>query len=208
MNFLKSSLWDRVPFLFFFFCFWQSAYWIFMTFWFFSPRVSAVMLRQFILNFCTGLIPRDGNSVCFSFNQDLHIWDLEAFIAYISWIINRSSQSSEVARKFLLISRNWILLDFFLIHFDPSRIFYIEVSGQPRSPIHREKFGALDLCEHTGPSWQWVYFPAFLYFALLHLSKMYERHKRRYSLCDISKVDRTVDVVLLKVRGRGQCLMH
>ncbi|PKU35515.1 hypothetical protein llap_14183 [Limosa lapponica baueri] len=27
---------------------------------------------------------------------------------------------------------------------------------------------------------------------------MYERHKRRYSLCDISKVDRTVDVVLLK----------
>lgn len=32
------------------------------------------------------------------------------------------------------------------------------------------------------------------------LDKMYERHKRRYSLCDISKVDRTVDVVLLKVR--------
>lgn len=32
-------------------------------------------------------------------------------------------------------------------------------------------------------------------------TKMYERHKRRYSLCDISKVDRTVDVVLLKVRG-------
>lgn len=31
------------------------------------------------------------------------------------------------------------------------------------------------------------------------LDKMYERHKRRYSLCDISKVDRTVDVVLLKV---------
>lgn len=29
---------------------------------------------------------------------------------------------------------------------------------------------------------------------------MYERHKRRYSLCDISKADRTVDVVLLKVR--------
>lgn len=29
---------------------------------------------------------------------------------------------------------------------------------------------------------------------------MYERHKRRYSLCDISKVDaRAVDVVLLKV---------
>ena len=34
---------------------------------------------------------------------------------------------------------------------------------------------------------------------------MYERHKRRYSLCDISKVDRTVDVVLLKVRG---CTRH
>lgn len=32
---------------------------------------------------------------------------------------------------------------------------------------------------------------------------MYERHKRRYSLCDISKVDRPVDVVLLKVRGRA-----
>lgn len=32
---------------------------------------------------------------------------------------------------------------------------------------------------------------------------MYERHKRRYSLCDISKVDRTVDVVLLKVRGHS-----
>ena len=31
------------------------------------------------------------------------------------------------------------------------------------------------------------------------VDKMYERHKRRYSLCDISKVDRTVDVVLLKV---------
>lgn len=30
---------------------------------------------------------------------------------------------------------------------------------------------------------------------------MYERHKRRYSLCDISKVDRSVDVVLLKVSG-------
>lgn len=33
---------------------------------------------------------------------------------------------------------------------------------------------------------------------------MYERHKRRYSLCDISKVDRTVDVVLLKVRATLQ----
>lgn len=33
---------------------------------------------------------------------------------------------------------------------------------------------------------------------------MYERHKRRYSLCDISKVDRTVDVVLLKVRASPQ----
>lgn len=38
---------------------------------------------------------------------------------------------------------------------------------------------------------------------LLRLDKMYERHKRRYSLCDISKVDRTVDVVLLKVRGHA-----
>lgn len=37
---------------------------------------------------------------------------------------------------------------------------------------------------------------------------MYERHKRRYSLCDISKVDRTVDVVLLKVRGGNtSCIM-
>lgn len=36
-------------------------------------------------------------------------------------------------------------------------------------------------------------------FAPGFLDKMYERHKRRYSLCDISKVDRTVDVVLLKV---------
>ena len=36
---------------------------------------------------------------------------------------------------------------------------------------------------------------------------MYERHKRRYSLCDISKVDRTVDVVLLKVRASRSCLL-
>uniref|UniRef100_A0A670K4R2 A-kinase anchoring protein 13 n=1 Tax=Podarcis muralis TaxID=64176 RepID=A0A670K4R2_PODMU len=34
---------------------------------------------------------------------------------------------------------------------------------------------------------------------------MYERHKRRYSLCDISKVDRTVDVVLLKVWSISNC---
>lgn len=34
------------------------------------------------------------------------------------------------------------------------------------------------------------------------VDKMYERHKRRYSLCDISKVDRAVDVVLLKVYWR------
>lgn len=33
---------------------------------------------------------------------------------------------------------------------------------------------------------------------------MYERHKRRYSLCDISKVDRAVDVVLLKVRSHAR----
>ncbi|XP_032698258.1 A-kinase anchor protein 13 isoform X11 [Lontra canadensis] len=34
---------------------------------------------------------------------------------------------------------------------------------------------------------------------------MYERHKRRYSLCDISKVDRTVDVVLLKINRESWC---
>ncbi|XP_038602187.1 A-kinase anchor protein 13 isoform X8 [Tachyglossus aculeatus] len=34
---------------------------------------------------------------------------------------------------------------------------------------------------------------------------MYERHKRRYSLCDISKVDRTVDVVLLKINQESWC---
>ncbi|XP_059714556.1 A-kinase anchor protein 13 isoform X12 [Haemorhous mexicanus] len=34
---------------------------------------------------------------------------------------------------------------------------------------------------------------------------MYERHKRRYSLCDISKVDRTVDVVLLKINRGSWC---
>lgn len=33
---------------------------------------------------------------------------------------------------------------------------------------------------------------------------MYERHKRRYSLCDISKGDRAVDVVLLKVRSHAR----
>lgn len=43
--------------------------------------------------------------------------------------------------------------------------------------------------------------------SLLRLDKMYERHKRRYSLCDISKVDRTVDVVLLKVRASRSCLL-
>ncbi|XP_047592182.1 A-kinase anchor protein 13 isoform X6 [Lutra lutra] len=34
---------------------------------------------------------------------------------------------------------------------------------------------------------------------------MYERHKRRYSLCDISRVDRTVDVVLLKINRESWC---
>ncbi|XP_027977941.1 A-kinase anchor protein 13 isoform X14 [Eumetopias jubatus] len=34
---------------------------------------------------------------------------------------------------------------------------------------------------------------------------MYERHKRRYSLCDFSKVDRTVDVVLLKINRESWC---
>uniref|UniRef100_A0ABM5EXL7 A-kinase anchor protein 13 isoform X9 n=1 Tax=Pogona vitticeps TaxID=103695 RepID=A0ABM5EXL7_9SAUR len=34
---------------------------------------------------------------------------------------------------------------------------------------------------------------------------MYERYKRRYSLCDISKVDRTVDVVLLKINQESWC---
>ncbi|XP_078539285.1 A-kinase anchor protein 13 isoform X2 [Lissotriton helveticus] len=34
---------------------------------------------------------------------------------------------------------------------------------------------------------------------------MYERYKRRYSLCDISKVDRAVDVVLLKINRESWC---
>uniref|UniRef100_H0VYJ9 A-kinase anchoring protein 13 n=1 Tax=Cavia porcellus TaxID=10141 RepID=H0VYJ9_CAVPO len=37
---------------------------------------------------------------------------------------------------------------------------------------------------------------------------MYERHKRRYSLCDISKVDRTVDVVLLKINRESWCALE
>uniref|UniRef100_A0ABI7ZJN9 A-kinase anchoring protein 13 n=1 Tax=Felis catus TaxID=9685 RepID=A0ABI7ZJN9_FELCA len=37
---------------------------------------------------------------------------------------------------------------------------------------------------------------------------MYERHKRRYSLCDISKVDRTVDVVLLKINRESWCTIQ
>ncbi|XP_060223359.1 A-kinase anchor protein 13 isoform X8 [Meriones unguiculatus] len=37
---------------------------------------------------------------------------------------------------------------------------------------------------------------------------MYERHKRRYSLCDISKVDRTVDVVLLKINRESWCTIE
>ncbi|XP_006885248.1 PREDICTED: A-kinase anchor protein 13 [Elephantulus edwardii] len=37
---------------------------------------------------------------------------------------------------------------------------------------------------------------------------MYERHKRRYSLCDISKVDRTVDVVLLKINQENWCTIE
>nr|XP_014698020.2 A-kinase anchor protein 13 isoform X11 [Equus asinus] len=37
---------------------------------------------------------------------------------------------------------------------------------------------------------------------------MYERHKRRYSLCDISKVDRTVDVVLLKINRESWCAIE
>ncbi|KAH0509039.1 A-kinase anchor protein 13 [Microtus ochrogaster] len=44
--------------------------------------------------------------------------------------------------------------------------------------------------------------------SLLHLDKMYERHKRRYSLCDISKVDRTVDVVLLKINRESWCTIE
>ncbi|XP_013921201.1 PREDICTED: A-kinase anchor protein 13-like [Thamnophis sirtalis] len=36
---------------------------------------------------------------------------------------------------------------------------------------------------------------------------MYERHKRRYSLCEISKEERAVEVVLLKV-GHGLCLLR
>uniref|UniRef100_A0A8C5PEB9 A-kinase anchoring protein 13 n=1 Tax=Leptobrachium leishanense TaxID=445787 RepID=A0A8C5PEB9_9ANUR len=34
---------------------------------------------------------------------------------------------------------------------------------------------------------------------------MYERYKRRYSLCDISKIDRAVDVVLLKINRESCC---
>ncbi|XP_010157537.1 PREDICTED: A-kinase anchor protein 13 [Eurypyga helias] len=37
---------------------------------------------------------------------------------------------------------------------------------------------------------------------------MYERHKRRYSLCDISKVDRSVDVVLLKINRESWCSLE
>ncbi|XP_051691124.2 A-kinase anchor protein 13 isoform X24 [Oryctolagus cuniculus] len=37
---------------------------------------------------------------------------------------------------------------------------------------------------------------------------MYERHRRRYSLCDISKVDRTVDVVLLKINRESWCSLE
>ncbi|XP_036909570.1 A-kinase anchor protein 13 isoform X5 [Sturnira hondurensis] len=37
---------------------------------------------------------------------------------------------------------------------------------------------------------------------------MYERHKRRYSLCDISKVDRAVDVVLLKINRGSWCTIE
>ncbi|XP_018423060.1 PREDICTED: A-kinase anchor protein 13 [Nanorana parkeri] len=45
----------------------------------------------------------------------------------------------------------------------------------------------------------------FLWTLSLRVRRMYERHKRRYSLCDISKVDRTVDVVLIKINRENCC---
>lgn len=36
-----------------------------------SPRASAIMLSQLILNFSIGVISSDGDGVCFSFRQDL-----------------------------------------------------------------------------------------------------------------------------------------
>lgn len=166
------------------------------------------MLRQFILNFSTGLMPHDGKGVCFSFNQDLHDWDLEAFVAYImnyKLIISELWVCQKVLTHFKELDSAWLFFFFFSIHFDPLRIFYIEL----KSPIHLKKFGALDLCEHTGPPVNGGY--TFLLSCILLFCiwvKMYERHKRRYSLCDISKVDRTVDVVLLKVRGGNtSCIM-
>lgn len=86
--------------------------------------------------------------------------------------------------------------------FDPLEAFFIEESRQQKpQPAPRERFRPGGLRAHPDPPrLQWVLL-LHLVSSLLRLDKMYERHKRRYSLCDISKVDRTVDVVLLKVRG-------
>lgn len=88
------------------------------------------------------------------------------------------------------------MVSFFNLLCDPLRGLYIEESGRHRSPP------ALDWKECAGaPGSEWAHL---LFVAsLLPLDNMYERHKRRYSLCDISKVDRAVDVVLLKVRSHA-----
>lgn len=95
------------------------------------------------------------------------------------------------------------MVSFFNLLKKKLRVLYIEESGRHRSPpAHGEKFGALDSKECAGaPGSERA--PLLFVESLLPLDNMYERHKRRYSLCDISKVDRAVDVVLLKVRSHA-----
>lgn len=97
---------------------WRSPHWIFIACFGFPPT-------------CVGRYAQPVHSLCFywSYRQrwkwrvllfqssSAYKYSIRRHLLFILWIINSSSQCSEVVRKFSLISGSWILLGFFLIHF-------------------------------------------------------------------------------------------
>lgn len=154
MTFFLSSLWNSVVFLSFSPSSWQSIYWIFIAFLGFFPYVyQPLCLASLFLIFLRESLPVM-ETLFTSLSVKIRTkYSIRGYLLFILWVLQSSFQHSEVTSKFSVSSRNWIILDFFLIHcFWPLWEFlYRKESGRQRSPPpHREKFGTKD--SHWFPS--------------------------------------------------------
>lgn len=163
------------------------------------------MLSRFILNFPAGVTASDGNAVCLSFTQDLHkAWHQEALVYIVSYkfIIPALWSCQKVLHQFKELDSVWFLFKSFFWPFEgfiERGVWKAQISSSAWE-IWNSGLGGV---HWSIPQVNSGYVSCILFPVLCIWAKMYERHKRRYSLCDISKVDRTVDVVLLKVRGQA-----